>query len=301
MDTSAWTYGAEYEFGDYDSLEGVFPKGVYQTPERSVVNSNGIAADPLNLSYRYGGELNSPPTSTIEEQVSIFKEILERHPMCDANYRGGFHVHIRVPGLKDSLPLLKQIQRYIHDHRHVIEAMDVAPLPFDKLSRARARFHHNQHLTFLNPDRLNAQMNASSLEEFFQAEVPRSRAGQPLWHAQTRGAINLRQLLQTNTLEFRHYPSTTDAVAVHNAMTWCSDFLAAALDDSPPPAIPDRRPVLGVIYVDWQEQRWKVTSTHLNHRVGAEYNIKQILKWDLDFPDRREATPEEMGCIDASK
>jgi hypothetical protein len=68
-------------------------------------------------------------------------------------------------------------------------------------------------------------------EVFFEAEVPWG-GGRPRWHLQSRTAVNLRQLLQTNTIEFRHFPGTLDPNELKTCLLWCKQFLICALEDS---------------------------------------------------------------------
>ncbi len=110
-----WTYGCEHELADI-SLDVALPKGYGRDiKDYTIVNSNGIANDPSGKLYRFGGEINTPPTDTIEGQSACLAEIIRQQPSAKVNYRSNLHVHVRCPGLKDDLALLKQVQRYIHE------------------------------------------------------------------------------------------------------------------------------------------------------------------------------------------
>lgn len=234
-----WSFGCEHELADWDTALGYHP-GCYRTPDVTVVNSNGVAAQPSADVYRFGGELNTPPTPDPAGQAAVLACSLGRYaaggPPARVNHRSNLHVHVRVPGLKDSLPLLKRVQKYVHQPA-LWELLDqlIEPIPpgVTPAERKRARRRRVSHRTFLTPARLDHQLKATTVTEFFEREVPRSRAGAVMWHAQPRCCVNLRQLLQTDTVEFRHFPGTLDPAAVTTCVEWCREFLLAALAGEP--------------------------------------------------------------------
>src|SRR5690606_23961726 len=81
------------------------------------------------------------------------------------------------------------------------------------------------HQTLLTPHRVTQQLTATTPEEFFELEVPASNSGKPLWHAQPRVCVNLRQLLQTDTIEFRHFAGTLNLEVLEDCFNWCQKFL----------------------------------------------------------------------------
>src|ERR1039458_3941925 len=111
---NGWTYGSEHEWSDHPR-DAVLPVGcVHNTKDSTIVNSNGIANDPSNKSYQFGGEINTPPTDYPEGQVTILRKLVKALPTAKVNYRSNLHVHVRIPGLRDDLKLLKRVQLYIH-------------------------------------------------------------------------------------------------------------------------------------------------------------------------------------------
>jgi hypothetical protein len=293
-----WTYGAEHEFADWDTSLG-WPAGYGRDPEPNICNSNGIAADPTLKSYQYGAEINTPPTDTPEGQADALATFLALHPRATANWRGGLHIHIRVPGLKDSLPTLKKLQAYIRDNTEVYHLIDPLPEPtpeefgaMDVYKAARKRYHWMKmsHFTAIPSYRVDRQLKAATLPEFFAGEAPESREGKPLWHAQPRAAVNLRQLLQTETIEFRHFPATESPEETQTAAEWCRDFLLAAFDSYPAVELFRDRyaarkfPTLSTIYNHKQETRWRATTITKNTRSVIEANIVRILQEDAWRP-----------------
>lgn len=226
-----WTIGNEWEFSDWDCsrpLAGDFTR----SPDYTIVNSNGIAAQPNTAVYGFGGEINTPPSSEIREQAHmLIGFVAARKPKI--NYRSNLHVHIRVPGLKDSLPHLKKLQEYIHTELpKVLTRIDKLPTASTPAELKRRKRNKVSHHTLLTSKRLEHQLAAKSIKEFFNREVPHNKQGKPMWHAQARLAVNIRQLLQTNTIEFRHFFGTLDANKLACAINWCRHFLLSAFNDT---------------------------------------------------------------------
>lgn len=286
-----WTYGVEHELADWDTRKGW--EGYGRDPEPNICNSNGIAADPRLISYPFGAEINTPPSDSPEEQGELFAQFQQMHTDAKANWRCGLHVHIRAPGLAQSLPHLKHLATYVNSNTDVYGLVD--PLPREnvvqhgdhsKAARRRYNWMRMSHFTKIPDYRVEAQNRATSLKEFFELEVPRSKQGKPLWHAQPRAAVNLRQLLQTETIEFRHFPQTDHPSEVITAVEWCRDYLLAAFDTYPAVKLFQARyatakfPELETIYTHWQEQRWLATTVTKQSRTIVEANIRRFLDED---------------------
>jgi hypothetical protein len=199
------------------------------------------------------------------------------------------HVHIRVPGLRHNLSALKKLASFIIENTDVYDLVDPLPKPTeehaDHMKQARKRYHwmRMSHMTKIPRNRVEKQCRAETLEEFFAAEVPKSRTGKTLWHAQPRAAINLRQLLQTETIEFRHFPQTLSHSAIQTAIEWCRDYLRLALNSKGTGGeaaalywskyAAREFPKLDTIYVHWQELRWLRTAPSRNRRADVERAI----------------------------
>lgn len=293
MNTKNWTYGAEHELGDWDTRKPIGDFG-RDPKEVNIVNSNGIAADPRLISYKFGGEALTPPTDSPESQGEQLERFLKIQPKTTVNYRGGPHIHIRVPGLRDNLPLLKKLARFVSENVEVYKLIDpivCAPRRLDEgveEYKTRRRIWNwirlSQH-TVIPTYRVDNQMKAKTLDEFLAAEVPKSKTGQVLWHAQPRAAVNIRQLIQTDTIEFRHWGPTLDPQEVINACNWCRDYLLCAFDGGSAIDLYNSKysktkfPNLGSKYPYYHdmEMRWRATTISLNPRQVVEANIKAIL------------------------
>ena len=241
-DYSKWTYGAEHEWADF-SIDAELPRGcTHNTKDHTVVNSNGIANDPTGKLYRFGGEINTRPTKTMNGQINILRKLIKKLPEAQVNYRSNLHIHIGVPGLVNDLQTLKQVQKYIHINMpKAFEIIEPIPKPTlweynkeDELKGALRRWKRRKvsHHTLLTQKRLDGQFAAKTCEEFFTFEVP-SSPGRTLWHLQARLCVSLRQLLETDTIEFRHFPGTLDIDEFTACIWWCYKFLKAALNNAP--------------------------------------------------------------------
>lgn len=243
------TYGAEHELADWaaEELEDRLPDFTRDTKDITVVNSNGIANDPKLKLYKFGGEINTPPTETIGGQCKYLVDIREAFPEAKINYRSNLHWHIRVPGLADNLRQLKNYAQYnaywlpkILDKIEPIPDPKEGKKPFLKAlqtteergAQRRYKRRRASHHTVLPERCLPEQMLSKTVQEFFEAEVPKARlTGKPMWHAQPRAAVNLRQLLQTETIEFRHFPGTLDPIKLAMVGQWCYIYTCCALAD----------------------------------------------------------------------
>lgn len=226
----SWTYGAEHELADWDTSK-LLPKCFTRADDWTLVNSNGIAVQPSPKIYHLGGEINTPPSEDIETQLDYLAYIIDRYPEATVNHRSNLHVHIRVPGLVKSLKHLKLIQRGIHsdEFKAVLNYLEPIPVGQSLAEKKREKRRKVSHHTFLTEKRIAKQLEAKTLVEFFESEVPRSKAGQVMWHAQPRVCVNLRQILQTDTIEFRHFPGTLDLEELSVSFSWCRDFLITIL------------------------------------------------------------------------
>jgi len=275
--STGWTYGCEHEFADWPR-ERELPDGFSSDPEKTIVNSNGIA---WARDWPFGGEINTPPNRSPEKQCVFLGEILKRYPECRVNYRCNLHVHVRIPGLSKDLEQLKVLAGFNRFWLpHVLPLVEPIPEP-NRLdyslkegvyAGARKRYNRRKvsHHTVLSEERTMAQLHAKTLTEFFEAEVPRTkRTNRPMWYAQARAAVNIRQLLQTDTIEFRHFPGTLDAEELLTAVEWCEQYLLCAFNAEDP----EVRFVLDYAsrpwpifepYDHWLEERWLLTNPEKN-------------------------------------
>jgi hypothetical protein len=261
MDLSQLTFGAEHEFADWDAsqLKNKLPNFGRDEKDITVVNSNGIANDPKLTYYKFGGEINTPVSDTIDGQADYLNQFNKIFLEAKVNYRSNLHFHVGVPGLKESLIGLKAFAHYnAYWLPKVLDWIEPIPEPFSyplptednvlsfseegaiRRFRRRKRSHH----TILPKNRLFLQSLAKTPQAFFEAEVPISKdVKQRLWHFQPRAAVNLRQMLQTDSIEFRHWPGTLDPDKLIQVGLWCRCYTLCALGGWGSPGEVDPRAV----------------------------------------------------------
>lgn len=295
------TYGAELELADIDQTREL-PAGYgWDRRDYSMVNSNGIAVDPKGISYKVGGEICMKPANSTTELANGFVMIKEMFPEMKVNYRSNLHVHVRLPGLSEDLPGLKKLQEFTHRvFRPFIKELEPIPAPeaghYESLeafngAQWRYRRRRKSHQTFLTMSRLEHQLEAQTVQEFMEREVPLSKAGQVMWHAQSRCCVNIRQLRETDTIEFRHFPGTIHADEFQSAVEWVKRYMELFQKDCTMnemrDAVHDFAPHLPRFerYCHWQELRYKRTchdGTVPRHEREAA--IKEILAEDSKQP-----------------
>jgi len=303
-----WTYGVELEYGNCDRTIEQLPDGAkWNALDNTCVSSTGIANDPQGKLYKFGGEINTRPTTTSDEQVEhiakVNKFLRDNGPAPIVNYRSNLHIHIRVPGLKDDLPALKKLLRYINTYQQqafdIVETIPVPDrnsLPPLEYTWAKKRYDRRQtsHQHKLSQKRVDAMLAASTPEEFWHEHAHKDAKGNPAWFQCPRAGINLRQLFEeTNTIEFRHFPGTLNVTEMRSSINWCRDFLNLALnyDDVAPISLletnkykfPDFQP-----YEFETEQVYQFTNFDKNSRKVVNERLTLIRESvkidDMDTP-----------------
>ena len=248
LSTQGITYGAEYEFGDIERT--TLPEGLtWNTKDYSIVSSTGIANDPKGEIYTKGGEINSKPTLSIGEQLDMFQELMVVHPEAQVNHRTNLHLHVRVPGLCQDLRTLKHLLSYIDTYQEdVYKLIEPIPAPafnpqasFNEYRGAEKRYKRRKvsHQYKVPRQRVQKAMQATTVGEFFSAHAPVQADGKPAWGLTTRAGINLLQLKETDTIEFRHFTNTKSAKELASCFLWVDSFIKAALEGETPQVIYD--------------------------------------------------------------
>jgi hypothetical protein len=255
MDLSQLTYGCEHEFGCWDAsqLEIKLPTFGRDKKDITCVSQNGIANDPSLKYYKFGGEINTPVMATIDGQAELLNQFKREFPEATCNYRSNLHFHVGVPGLVEDLIHLKRFAQYnAYWLPKVLDWIEPIPKPIAqdyvgqfafKGAMRRYRRRRRSHHTILPISRLEQQLKARIVQEFFEAEVPKTQDGKPMWHAQARAAVNLRHLREGPSIEFRHWPGTLDPDKLIQVGLWCRCYTLCALGDWGSPGNIDPRAV----------------------------------------------------------
>jgi hypothetical protein len=306
IDPKKITFGAEYEYGDIDR-NAKLPDGLsWNKKDYSIVSSTGIANDPKGLLYTKGGEINSRPTETIAEQVDFFEALMAADLGSQLNHRTNLHLHIRVPGLSEDLEALKTLLRYVDENQgEIYRTIEPIPVPTREQfetkeafqgAMKRCRRRKVSHQYAVPRDRVERALKATSVEEFLAAHAPQDKQGQPAWGLTTRAGINLLQLKETDTVEFRHFTNTLDTAEIASCFMWVFEFMTRVWDNPPlshivnaynyqfPAFLPYNHDMeVGYQYTNFDKNSRKVVTERLgNMRKDLDLeqcSAKQVAEW----------------------
>ena len=302
-DPKEFTYGVELEYGNCYRFN-TLPEGAkWNDKDNTCVSSTGIANDPDGLLYKFGGEINTKPTSTIDEQIEHIKQINEMlDPKPVVNYRSNLHIHVRVPGLSEDLDGCRRLLQYITKYQEKafwhVEDIPVPVKPdksspdFERLNNVyfwenkRYNRRKKSHQYKLPKDRVAAMMGATTTQQFYEEHAPLTEKGR-MWFFSPRAGINLRQMWEeTNTIEFRHFPGTLNMDEMKSCLVWCREFLNAALNTNQTPddliaeynyTFPKFQP-----YEYETEQMYQLTNFDKNSKKVIEERLR-ILREHIDI------------------
>lgn len=307
-----WTYGVELEYGNC-YRHAVLPDGAkWNDKDNTCVSSTGIANDPHGILYEYGGEINTRPTKTIEEQIEHIALVNSSlySPKPIVNYRSNLHIHIRVPGLSDDLESCKKLLRYIMNHQQeafsivedipVPDRMELTDIEYEwALKRMKRRYRSHQYR--LPESRTSAMLEATTTQEFYEEHAPLTDKGR-MWFFSPRAGINLRQMWEeTNTIEFRHFPGTLDMNEMKSCLEWCRAFLDAALNQRhvTPRDISKNSIYTFPKFADYEfetEQIYQKTNFDTNSKKDIA-DLLSKLRQEIDIDDIEHVTSKEVYPI----
>lgn len=238
-----FTYGAEIEWSDVDRTTPI-PEhcGVWDKDETTIMNSNGMAIDATGKRDTIGGEINTRPTDTIDEQVEIFDTLREQlNPVV--LHRNSTHVHIGVPGLVEDVDTLKHVFQYVQDNQDFVYFEMLArevptaeefPDPEDlKLAKNFNRQRKYWSKAKVPPNRAANVLQATTPKEFYDRHFQWNEERQRYLYSIgiVRAGINVRSLFKYGTIEFRVFPGTTSSQEFRSCLEFSDQFVQAALHD----------------------------------------------------------------------
>lgn len=242
-DPKNYTWGYEIEWGDIDRrLEIPDHLGKWEYAETDIVNLKEphkyVACDPLGLEPPFGGEINTKPTKTWQDQVARIMQLYDffikngNQPSASCVNHG--HLHVFVPGLKNDIDALKRLTKYIR--RNQKETIATCYKFYDgygmkKLKNATTylKFDGGREM----PDYMcdNIINLANNFEDFIRLQCAGKDGvsmGRPF-----RYAINTYCMKHTGTVEFRCFRSTTKQDEIESQFRFAEKFIDAALNDGP--------------------------------------------------------------------
>ena len=276
-DKKDFTWGYEIEWGDIDRrLEIPSHLGSWEYSETDVVNLREpyryVACDPLGEDPPFGGEVNTKPTRTWEEQVDRIQEIkqwfIDQGCEPTSNCLSHSHLHVYVPKLTEDLDALKRLVKYIKDNQaDVVENCGLfhesASMKKAKGAKMYMKYDGGRQMPEYMAD--NIVNLATDFDHFIKLHAAGKDGvsmGRPF-----RYAINTYCMKHTGTIEFRCFRATTERKHMESMFRFVEAFIDAALNDGP-----SVKEILSEGDYEFPPFEW-----NLNQWVGH-----QKTKWDKD-------------------
>jgi len=225
-------FGLELEFGDID-LSKTPPAGCsYSTTEYDVVNSTGLAADPKGDKVKFGGEINTSPTDTIQGQIDQFKACNVAYPEATINHRLHLHCHVSYPGIRENADLMKKLLRYTI--KNSPDALNATFNPHKHPHMNTSAWKYQIVDRTVMPDWKAQFCYLSNTPDEFKRAHGTIKDGSYNSLTIKRFAVNLYSIFKHGTVEFRHFFPTLDPEEVESCLEYCKRFVEEGIGDQKP-------------------------------------------------------------------
>lgn len=235
------TFGYELEVGDVSRTRHIPEKlGSWEYAETDIVNLRGryanIAVDPLGLTPPVGGEVNIFPGETPEEVAfrtsECIKWFIDQGDLPSASCVNHGHVHVRVPGLRDDIVLLKRLTNWIIDNQmYLIDTIygysEQPSMEQTKTARTYLKWDGGRPMPLWMGE--NIVKYAKTFDDFIRIQCCGKDGvsmGRPL-----RYAINTYCLKHTDTIEFRIFRASLKHEEILGSLRLVEALMRAALDN----------------------------------------------------------------------
>ena len=303
------TYGTELEIPDWDTndtpkIEALGAKR--NKVEQDICNSSGVSNDPSLKTCRFGGEINTKPTDSIESQVQHIMDIY-KSINYKLNYSVGMHLHIRIPGLRESLEQLNKWSQWLIENQKNFRSRVIEPIvesdnegnyffeaPELKLFRERYNYRKRNRYRTFKSFTYETQMASKSPREWYLAFFKKNEKG-IIWHTGYRPFINLTQLFngEVDTIEFRGFNMTDNPEELLECFKICQSVVDCVYDNVPFEEVSfDINKVPKTLPFDAKLERiYKLTN--INHNKPKAFKLRvQSLK---ELLNNGEITAEDLG------
>lgn len=242
-DKNDFTYGYEIEWGDIDrTIDIPDHLGSWEYAETDIVNIHEpyqfVACDPLGTEPPMGGEVNTKPTATWQEQVDRIMELYDlfvqhgNNPSASCVNHG--HLHVRVPGLTEDVEGLKRLIAYIQKNQtKTIESCygfyDAPEMKLFKGAKMYLKLDGGREMPdYMCNNILNLTKDFDHFIKLHAAGKDGVSMGRPF-----RYAINTYCMKHTGTIEFRCFRSSVVREEIEDQFRFAEKFIDAALNDGP--------------------------------------------------------------------
>lgn len=232
------TYGTELEFADWNCVECT-PKleaiGAQRNlKELGIFNTSKVSVDYTLKTCIYGGEINSKPTDTIENQILHLQDIWKALDKLTTNHTTHLHLHIAIPGIKEDVKALQTLQKWCFKHQdYLVSLFEKDVINAGGKGKSLTREKGLRIRKFSN-EKYQRGQNAKTPLEFYNSNFSLNKKGENINYTFARQFINIFQLWQTNTIEFRMFSQTDDLKLIKNAFEFCDACIEYAFKDKNP-------------------------------------------------------------------
>lgn len=277
-DSNDFTWGYEIEWGDIDRrLTPPESLGKWEYAETDIVNIHEpfkyVACDPLGTEPYMGGEINTKPTKTWQEQVDRIMELHQffvdagNTPSASCVNHG--HLHVYVPKLREDLESLKKLIAYIKSNQsETIEACygfyETSKMKTAKGAKMYLKYDGGREMPeYMCDNIINLATDFDHFIKLHAAGKDGVSMGRPF-----RYAINTYCMKHTGTVEFRCFRSTTKREEIESQFRFAEKFIDAALNDGPsvqeilssddyrfPPFVWNLNEYVGWVKTKWNKER----------------------------------------------
>lgn len=294
FDGSSW--GMEYDCGDFDRRIVLPGDHTYCTDEVASHSRAGVGADP-SLKYNlFGGEIQFVPQDSEEKLWKEVQSVLSAVLRGDLCFPGTIHVHIRVPQLLANVELLKQFAIWLH-----VFYPKIAPFLYKSESPTDVG-PYAEWLYNCNFEVKTGVYDVAALKRMETATTPQEIAHalhnwptewKNEWHQETtqvkRPAVNFSHLRDLETLEFRHFVTTTDPSILWNIITFPRRLITCFLQGKDPYDL--------VRKTKYQDAPYKVPDYNGIDDMTSGYFTSTRNGIAMALAERK-ITVEDLGCPD---
>jgi hypothetical protein len=283
------TYGYELELSDTHRAidipshlgrwEGPKIGDFYMGAEIDIVNTlppyNGIGSDPLCQTTPVGGEINVCPSSFESQFLKVF-DIINLFPKIGHGHVNHFHLHTYTEEFND-VEYLKRLVKYTianqHDLVNATYLQNWDDIEFNCTDWGRS------YLLQDGGRYLNAEINAY-IDDVKTIDDIKELLKKPSWYIDNnevqistsiRTAVNLSNLINNKTLEFRCFRSTLCYHEIISQMMLVKRYLESVNDSTPVTQLLTEYnyKFAPLIYIESNQKGWEKTR-HDKER-GAPY------------------------------
>lgn len=285
----SWQVRAEMEWPDAHTV--VLPAGWrWSATCFSIVNSDGLANDPQRRLVRYGGQLHTPAAPGCDQLAELVAPMFTRLGPIP-NYRAAMRVAVKVPQLREDLPLLKRISDFTVEHLPRLWSqidpldplLDLGGLatPVERRAAAARLTAAIRSRHYLMPMRAHAQRMAATTMAAFTAQATTVTPDGRVLPVPLREAVDVRHTPRAGWVVLRCFAAPADAAQLRAAAGFAVGWLRHALDEADPtqlsrlvaswsPGLPRQLP-----YHHGLEMGWRHTNFLHNSRQVVAARLAQ--------------------------